>query len=80
MCHNMYFRTSVIAACKSLEILKAIESTFQRHSLAIASLSGHMFQKLASNIILLVEKAKVCNNKTFFKTFAAIFRLLPSCN
>ena len=54
-----FFRTSVIAVCKAMEVLKAIESTFHRHSLAISSLSGHVYQKLASSIILTIEKAKV---------------------
>ena len=52
-------RTSVTSVCKAMEVLKAIESTYDRHSLAIVSLSGHVYQKLASNIILTIEKAKV---------------------
>lgn len=52
-------RTSVIALCKSVEVLKALEATFHRHSLAIVSLVGHICQKLASSIILTIGKAKV---------------------
>ena len=52
----------MIALCKSVEVLKALEATFHRHSLAIVSLVGHICQKLASSIILTIGKAKVLMN------------------
>ena len=53
-------RKSVIALCKSMEILKAVEATYHRHSLAVVSLTGHICQKLVSSLILTIGRAKVC--------------------
>ena len=49
----------MIALCKTMEILKAVESTFHRHSLAVVSLTGHICQKLVSGLILTIGRAKV---------------------
>ena len=49
----------MIALCKAVEVLKAIEATFHRHSLATVSLSGHICQKLVTSLIQTIAKAKV---------------------
>ena len=49
----------MIALCKTMEILKAVEATFHRHSLAVVSLTGHICQKLVSSLILTIGRAKV---------------------
>ena len=53
------YRTSVISLCKMLELLKAIESTFERHSLRISEVCVHATQHLAYIAIANMEKAKV---------------------
>ena len=43
-----------------LELLKAVESTFHRHSLRISEVCAHATQHLAYVAIANMEKAKVC--------------------
>ena len=50
----------MISLCKLLELLKAIESTFHRHSLRISEVCSHATQHLAYVAIANMEKAKVC--------------------
>ena len=57
--HHALSRTSVISLCKMLELLKAVESTFERHSLRISEVCAHATQHLAYIAIANMEKAKV---------------------
>ena len=50
--------------CKMLELLKAVESTFHRHSLRISEVCAHATQHLAYVAIANMEKAKVCGQFT----------------
>ena len=49
----------MISLCKMLELLKAVESTFERHSLRISEVCAHATQHLAYIAIANMEKAKV---------------------
>ena len=51
----------MVCLCKLLELLKAIESTFERHSLRITEVCAHATQHLAYLAIANMEKAKVCS-------------------
>jgi len=56
-------KKSVIALCKTMEILKAVEATYHRHSLATVSLTGHICQKLMSSLILTIGRAKTAGTR-----------------
>lgn len=51
-------KTSVIALCKMMEMLKAVEFMFNRHSLAIVTMVTHICQHLSFLVINIVGRAK----------------------
>ena len=48
----------MIALCKMVEILKAVEHTFNRHSLAIVGIVPHMSQHISYSILATLKKSK----------------------
>ena len=51
-------KTNVIVLCKMIELLKAVEHTYNRHSLAIVGIVPHICQYLSFSIITLIRKSK----------------------
>ncbi len=59
--HTDYSRSTAIAICQLLELLKVVEITFERHSLRILDLISHITQHIAFAIITVIEKSRVRN-------------------
>ena len=63
-------KTAVLALCKLIELLKAIEHTFHRRSMLIAESVNHIVQYLSFMALASIATAKV--SKILFYDFPSV--------